>query len=382
MSLLYNPHSKTEFRFCDSSSINVEHCQRVFDLVLSQLYPCVCSCGTLCTSEIKTRPYILRCPSCLKQKSKLAHTPFRNLRVSQHFIGWLLEECFVRHPKVVTAAEVVHRLGVTERTALLMRRRVQILACEQSEKIRYLIFNQMKKEFKDFTLPPEGTDISQVVARKKVVHADTVVLWSARGRKGRSRFRHSGQTSSIYRSPRLGGAQVGTLVSVMGIQNGWCILDSIPNQKAETIGPLFRRSLPLQTVVFTDEGYKFLYRIYQHRMINHSAKSPDNRFRFARDRWSKNGVHSQVSEGLNSSLKTEMRAFRFFKCPYSSLYLNEWSFFHNLRYFGLPKIAKAKSRCVDGDGWIDSTRYNRRLRHVAGASRERGSAEHGPAQRS
>jgi len=49
-----------------------------------------------------------------------------------------------------------------------------------------------------------------------------------------------------------------------------------------------------------------------------------------------------------------MRAFRFFKCPYSSLYLNEWSFFHNLRYFGLPKIAKAKSRCVDGDGWIST----------------------------
>lgn len=363
MSLLNCGHKRpktqvTEHHFCD-----VRYAQRVFDFVLEQLYPCICSCGEICTTRIRNRPYILRCQKCLKQKSKLAHTPFRNLRLPQWMLGWLIEESYIRHPKVVTAAEIQRRLGVSCKTSLVMKRRMQVFASEQMEKVKTLIWKQMEKEFKDFLLPPDGTDITSIAARKKIVHADTVALWSCsvRANQGRKRWKHGGLTSSIYMSDKLGGRQIGTLVNVMGTQQGWCLLHSIPNQKADTLGPIIKEHLPMSTGIFTDQGYDWLYRVYRnHRMINHSRKSPDNRFRFARDRWSRNGVHNQVSEALNSSLKAEMQAYRYFKPENSTLYLNEWSFFKNLRYFGLAKIAdrrlKRKSRCVDSSADIGPTR--------------------------
>lgn len=356
-SLLPSPHNFPESGFCKSSLINVDHCQRVFGHVLSLLYPCICECGSLCTTEIANRPYLLRCPKCLKQKSKLGHTPFRNLRVPQWIAGFLIEESFIRHPKVITAAEIKRRLGVSERTALTLKRRVQLLAAEQAPRIKKLIEKQLTREFKDFTLPPDGEDVSALVAGKKVVHADTLVLWSAQGRFGRNRFRHSGQTSSLFRSPRMGGAQIGTMAHVMGVEKGWCLTHSVSDQKANTIGPIIRDHLPINSAIFTDEGYPWLFRVYpNHRMINHSRKSSDDRFKFARDRWSRNGIHNQVAESLNSSLKAEMRAYRYFTPGYSSCYLNEWSFFKNLRYFGLEKIAKAKVRCADKDGGVHLTR--------------------------
>lgn len=261
-------------------------------------------------------------------------------------LGWLLEESFIRHPKVVTASEIVRRLGVSERTALLMKRRVQILASEQLPRVKELIRNQMQREFRDFALPPDGSDISAIAAKKKVVHTDTMVLFSAsqRANKGRKNWKNRGLTASIYMQDRLGGKQIGTLVSVMGIEKGWCLLNSVPDQKANTIGPIIRETLPMSTAIFTDEGYQWLYRVYRnHRMVNHSLKSADNRFRFSRERWSKNGVHNQVSEGLNSSLKSAMSSYRYFQPKYSSLYLNEWSFFKNLRYFGLSRIGGNRS---------------------------------------
>jgi hypothetical protein len=306
-------------------------------------------------------------------------------------LGWLIEESYIRHPKVVTAAEIQRRLGVSCKTSLVMKRRMQVFASEQMEKVKTLIWKQMEKEFKDFLLPPDGTDITSIAARKKIVHADTVALWSCsvRANQGRKRWKHGGLTSSIYMSDKLGGRQIGTLVNVMGTQQGWCLLHSIPNQKADTLGPIIKEHLPMSTGIFTDQGYDWLYRVYRnHRMINHSRKSPDNRFRFARDRWSRNGVHNQVSEALNSSLKAEMQAYRYFKPENSTLYLNEWSFFKNLRYFGLAKIAdrrlKRKSRCVDSSADI-SPSFRRpsvperikKLRYQCPSLEDRRDSEHG-----
>ncbi|MBL8021377.1 MAG: transposase [Leptospirales bacterium] len=124
----------------------------------------------------------------------------------------------------------------------------------------------------------------------------------------------------------------------------------LPDQKANTLGPIIRESIPLSTPVFTDEGYKWLWGIYRnHRAVNHSLKSKDNRWRFSRQRWCRNGVHNQVAEGLNSSLKSAMTAYRYFRPEYSQLYLSEWAFFKNLKYFGFEKVAKA---CGDRAGGI------------------------------
>ena len=243
---------------------------------------------------------------------------------------------------MVTATEIQAKLGINYKTALLMKRRVQILACEQMPAFRKLIREEMHEQFPDkWRLPPNGENVRRKVKNRKVVHADTLALFSAseRANKGRKRHKNRGQTSSIYMAENLGGRQIGTLVHVMGTKGGWCLLDSVPDQKAGTIGPIIRKSLPRNTALFTDEAYTWLYRIYpNHRMVNHSKKSKDKRYRYARDRWCQNGVHNQIAEGLNSSLKMAMRGYTYFRPKYSIMYLNEWAFFKNARYFGIEAL--------------------------------------------
>ncbi len=192
------------------------------------------------------------------------------------------------------------------------------------------------------------------------------LLASQRANKGRKNYKNRGLTASIFLQDRLGGKQIGTLVHVMGTRQGWCLLDSIPDQKAVTIGPLIRKSLPISTAVFTDEGYPWLYRVYRnHRMVNHSLKSKDNRWRFSRERWSRKGVHNQIAEGLNSSLKSAMAGYRYFKPEYSKLYLNEWSFFKNINYFGFEKISGVIRR-----GKMTPIHYREKKAHPSGGGKK------------
>ncbi|TGK00537.1 hypothetical protein EHO58_18985 [Leptospira selangorensis] len=71
-----------------------------------------------------------------------------------------------------------------------------------------------------------------------------------------------------------------------------------------------------------------------------------NRFRFARNRWSKNGVHNQVAEGNHRVLKTAFAAYGYIKPKYSQMYLNEFSFIKNANVFGLDVLVES---CVDVD---------------------------------
>ena len=265
--------------------------------------------------------------------------------------GWVIFESIKRHPTVLTAAQIERSLGLSEASALRLKRRVQLFASEHMPRMKELIWKEMKKEFKNFQMPPEGTDVSAISRKKKIVHADSMVLFSAsqRANKGRKNWKNRGLTASIFLQDRLGGRQIGTLVHVMGTQQGWCLLDSISDQKKDTLGPIFRKTLPLETALFTDEGYKWLWGIYRnHRSVNHSEKSPDNRFRFSRTRWCKNGVHNQVAEALNSSLKCSFAAYRYFRPEYSQMYLTEWAFFKNIKYFGFEKVAKGCGEKVGG----------------------------------
>lgn len=261
--------------------------------------------------------------------------------------GYAIEESYHRHPQVITASELSRRLQINYRTALLLKRRIQLLASEQLHNVYPLIREELQEAFpRSYALPGAGNDVRQQTADSPVVHADTMVLFSAsqRANKGRKRHRNRGLTSSIYLSERLGGHQIGTLCHVMGTRKGWVLIDSVPDLRANTVGPIIRDRLPRNTAIFTDEAYTWLYRIYpNHRMVNHSKKSDDPRFKYARDRWCQNGVHNQISEGLNGSLKKAMRTYGYFRPRYSTLYLNEWAFFKNLRYFGLDKLAEKKT---------------------------------------
>ena len=78
-------------------------------------------------------------------------------------------------------------------------------------------------------------------------------------------------------------------------------------------------------------------------MVNHSRKSKDKSYKWARNRWSKNGVHCQVAEERNSVLKRSFSAYGWFNPKYSNLYLQEYSFNSNLRHYALEDLLPAES---------------------------------------
>ncbi|WP_241555936.1 transposase [Leptospira yasudae] len=257
-------------------------------------------------------------------------------------------------------------MGISYKAALLLKRRVQLFASEQKETFRNLIFENLKDQFNEFELPapvkiPVGEKVqidangmrggvnpgsSEKAVRKALrgksqVNAGTLVLFSAsqRANKGRRRHKHGGCTASIYMSDKLGGKQIGTLVHTIATSNGALILDSVPDQKMNTLGPLFLTNIPKTAPVFTDSAYPWLSSVYRnHRMVNHSAKSKDSRYRWARNRWSKDGVHIQYAEGNHRVIKQAFSEYGYIRPEYSQLYLNEYCFFKNLKAFGVGQL--------------------------------------------
>lgn len=186
---------------------------------------------------------------------------------------------------------------------------------------------------------------------KPYVCADTVVLYSAsqRANKGRKRHKHGGSTASIYMSEKLGGKQIGTLVQTIVTSEGGLILDSVPDQKMNTLGPLFLKNIPSSTPIFTDSAYTWLGSVYKnHRMVNHSARSKDSRYRWARNRFSKDGVHIQYAEGNHRVIKQAFSQYGYICPEYSQLYLNEYCFFKNLKVFGLDALVERNAERSEG----------------------------------
>ena len=262
--------------------------------------------------------------------------------------GYVLRESFTQYPQVLTAKGIQRRLNISYNAARLLKRRVQLLASDQMEGVKRLMREELRTKFKDFQFPRDpDTDLTKYTEKHSIPQADTVVLYSAsqRANKGRKRHRHGGQTASIFLSDRLGGKQVGTLTHILSWKQGPLVIDSIPDQRMGTIKPVLDEILSPHTPVFTDEGYRFLYRLNRnHRMINHSARSPDRRWQWARDRWSKNGVHSQVAEGNGRLLKQAFSAYGWVSPEYSPLYLNEYSFIKSSSYYSMEEIARATRR--------------------------------------
>ncbi len=250
----------------------------------------------------------------------------------------------LRHPQALTSAELARRLQISPNAARRLKQRVQLFASEQQEAIRSLMRQELLRRFKGFHFPAaENVDLSRYTRRLPIPMADTLVLYSAsqRANKGRARYRHGGQTASIYLHERLGGRQIGILSHIIAWKNGPIALQSIPNLTMQTLGPILDRNLPRKTPLFTDEGYRFLKRVYpNHRMVNHSAKSPDGRGKWARDRWCRLGVHNQVAEGNGRALKVHFAAYGYVSPKYSQLYLNEYAFCKSAKYYGLDRIAK------------------------------------------
>ncbi|MFZ5629125.1 MAG: transposase [Spirochaetota bacterium] len=246
----------------------------------------------------------------------------------------------LKHPQVMTSTEISKRLNITYKSALLLKRRIQLFASEVLIPMQRLFYSDMKKRYKDFKFPSDrNKNLTAKIRNKPIPQTDTVVLFSCseRANKGRKRYKRKGQTSSIYLSERLGGHQIGTLVNTLGVKNGPVFFDSIGDQKASTLNPIIMKYIPTHAPLFSDMGYKG-YPGMNHRMVNHSARSDDKRHRYAKNRWSKNGIHCNVAEGNQAKLKRAFAAYTWIRPKYSQLYLNEYAFFGNRRFFALSEI--------------------------------------------
>ncbi|WP_425593114.1 transposase, partial [Leptospira wolffii] len=344
----YTSNNLSSIRLTNKShlGINKDFYLAITKKFLDNFYPKTCTTpeceNHILDKEISTRPDVIRCSKCHSQQSRLSYTPLHHFKLDLWMFGYVLHESLIQFPKVLTSTEISRRLKISYKAASLLKRRFQLFCSDQLPKYKDLTYNALNEQFKDFLLPPnENKDISKKMANKPYVCVDTAVLYSAgeRANKGRKRYSSKGQTSSIYLSPKLGGKQVGTLVQTIGVKNGPVFFTSVPNQKAETLGPIIRDHIPTSSALFSDLGYSWLWGVYRnHRSVNHSARSKDNRFRWARNRYSKNGIHSQVAEGNNRLLKTAFASYGWIKPEYSTLYLNEFSFIKNANVFGLDVL--------------------------------------------
>ncbi|XMT33761.1 hypothetical protein LIBAT_17385 [Leptospira interrogans] len=261
--------------------------------------------------------------------------------------GFVFHESLIQYPKVLTSSEIARKLRISYKAASLLKRRFQLLCSDLLPIYKDLTFKVLETQFKEFKLDP-NSDVSLVrkMAQKPYVCADSAVLYSAsqRANKGRARYRKTGLTASIYLSEKLGGKQVGTLFHSIAIKNGPAFFTSIPDTKADTIGPLLVKQLPFSTPLFTDEGYPWLFGVYKnHRSVNHSAKSKDNRYRLAKNRWCRDGVHNQVAEGNHRLVKTAFSAYGYIRPEFSQLYLDEFSFLKNANVIGLEALGSSET---------------------------------------
>lgn len=320
--------------------------------------------------QVGGRDTAARCGNCHNQQSLTSYTPWHNIKLPIWVLSYLLRESLELHPQVLSGQHIKRKLGCAENTAYRLKRRLQLLASDCMPIMKQIFKENLEKEFNGFELPRDkNVDITEKVKGKPIVYADTLALFSAsqRANGGRSRFKHHGQTSSIYLTDvvaeKKGKYQIGTLVHTMANKKGMVFFDSISDQKQLTLRPTFLNDLPREAVVMTDEGYPWLKRYMRnHRAVNHSARSKDKRNRYARNRWSKNGVHNQVAEGLGRILKHSFISGYSYVTPrFSQLYLNEWAFMKNLRVIGLEGLIEGKKKvrgdsCVVSEGEITTNR--------------------------
>jgi ribosomal protein L37AE/L43A len=332
--------------------VNIEYYTSITKKILARNYPKACPhCGEPLTIDIKNRENAIYCPKCFYQGSRTSYTPLHHLKLPLWVFSYILIESLHLYPAVLSGEAIRRRLGVSKNTSTLLKRRLQLFLSDLKPAIKELIIEDIKNEFKGASLP-HNKDLTELVKDKPVVYADTVALFSAtqRSNGGRSRYKHTGQTASIYLTDEVaqqrGKYQIGTLCHTMAIKQGAVILDSISNQKQQSVQPLFD-FLPKDAPIFTDDGYPWMKRYnLNHRAINHSARAKDKKRNvWARERWSKNGVHNQVAEGFQRILKHSfISGYSYINPKYSQLYLNEFSGLKAVKVYGLDCILDINSR--------------------------------------
>lgn len=314
-------------------------------------YPKECpTCKIPLTKGVSTRENVLRCSQCNCQVSLTKNTPLEHLKIPLWTFSYIFLEALHRSPLGLSSSEIQRRLGVSKNTSLLLKRRLQVFLSDLIPSIKGEMVKEIKKAWKGKILPETG-DLGPFIKDKPVVHTDTLALFSASQRANgfRKRFKHSGQTSSIYLSDSVaeekGKYQIGSLILTQAIKGGAVIFNSVPDQQGKTILPFFDY-LPKETAIFSDQGMPFLERYFPNsKSINHSARAINNKRNvWARNRWSKDSVNNQVAEAVQRSLKYSFLASYSYIQPQNSiLYLNEYAALKGIKVYGFDRLIGGKS---------------------------------------
>lgn len=249
------------------------------------------------------------------------------------------------YPAVLSGEGIRRRLGISKNSATLLKRRLQLFLNDLVPAIKERMAQDIKDAWRNKKLPV-NKDLTEIIKDKPVLQMDTLALFSAtqRSNGGRKRHKHTGQTASIYLSDQVakekGRYQIGTLCHTIGIKGGAVVLDSIPDQKFNSIKPLLG-FIPKGAPIFTDDGYPWLKRYnLNHRAVNHSARAKDKKRNvWARDRWSKGGVNNQVAEGFQRIVKHAfISGYSYVRPEYSRMYLGEYSGLKGIRTYGLGAL--------------------------------------------
>ncbi|WP_225913651.1 hypothetical protein [Leptospira yasudae] len=263
--------------------------------------------------------------------------------------SYLLIESIELFPLGLSASAICRKLSVSKNTGTLLKRRLQIFCSDLIPLIKEEMVKDLKKSWKGKKLPESG-DLKAFIENKPIVKTDTLALFSASQRANgyRKRFKHKGQTASIYLTDSVaeekGKYQIGTLVHTLAIKGGPVIFSSVPDQKQKSLQPLFD-FLPDDVPLFADEGIPWMERYNKNfRSINHSARAKDGKRNvWARNRWSRDGVHNQVSEGNQRIIKHSFLAsYSYIRPENSILYLNEYSALKGIRVYGLERLVGKK----------------------------------------
>lgn len=309
------------------------------------MYPKFCPhCKTQLTRSISTRETAIRCDKCNFQGSRTSYTPLHHIKLPLWVFSYLLVEQVHRFPQVLNASEIRRKLGCAKNTATLLKRRLQLFHAELIPGIKEVLRHKLMSE--GTSLLPETGDLTGKISNRSVVHMDGLALFSAsqRSNGGRARWKHTGQTASVYLTDSVaeerGKFQIGTLVHTMAVRRGPVFLSSLPSFKQKHVQPLLD-FLPENTPVFSDDGFPWLSRYNaNHRSINHSARAKDRKRNvWARNRYSRDGVNNNTAEGVQRIVKHAFISGYSYTSPeFSNMYLSEFSALKGITVYGLQNI--------------------------------------------
>lgn len=293
--------------------------------------------------KVKGRQLMGKCPICHSQRSLAKDTPLQGLHLPLGYFSYMLHEIILSYPNVVTSKAIQRRLNLKSyASAWTLKKRLQVFMSQLNDSFLLQTKEALELEAKQNNnekMPFRG-DVSKTIENRVITNIDTIAIFSVgvSANKYRSRYRHGGITSSIYRSVKSGGEQVGTLASNITIKGSLSFYESHPLTTSDYAISHLSKVITPYNVLMGDEAYSSLFGKYRNiRLINHSLKAKRKIHVFSKERWSREGVNSNAVEGANGVLKTAMRQYRWFNCKYSQLYLNEFAVAKNIKFFNVEK---------------------------------------------